>query len=121
MILLEKGDIQHKAYDLARANRGDLAPSSQLDERIREYGIQRDRRSAIAEIADIADLTGQMSGAAKKPIPPEWSEIGDGPIVAWSVGVEKKGERFKLRFRGTVLDAEEESGKRPIRSVSRLS
>ena len=62
-----------------------------------------------------------MSGPAKKPIPPEWSEIGDGPIVAWSVGVEKKGERFKLRFRGTVLDAEEESGKRPIRSVSRLS
>ena len=30
MILLEKGDIQHKAYDLARANRGDLAPSSQF-------------------------------------------------------------------------------------------
>ena len=28
-------------------------------EQIREYGIQRDRRSAIAEIADIADLTGR--------------------------------------------------------------
>ena len=78
-----------------------------------------DRQSPKSPI--IADLTGQMSGAAKKPIPPEWSEIGDGPIVAWSVGVEKKGERFKLRFRETVLDAEEESGKRPIRSVSRLS
>ena len=62
-----------------------------------------------------------MSGPARKPIPPEWSEIGDGPILSWSVGVEKKGGRFKLRFRGMVLDAEKESGKRPIRSVSRLS
>ena len=62
-----------------------------------------------------------MSGPARKPIPPEWSQIGDGPILSWSVGVEKKGDRFKLRFHRTVLDAEEESGKRPIRSVSRLS
>ena len=62
-----------------------------------------------------------MSGPAKKPIPPEWSEIGDGPILTWSLGVEKKGDRFKLRFHRTVLDAEKESGKRPIKLVSRLS
>ena len=58
-----------------------------------------------------------MSGPARKPIPPEWSEIGDGPILSWSVGVEKKGDRFKLRFHRTVFDAEEESGKRPIPRV----
>ena len=62
-----------------------------------------------------------MNGSAKKPIPPEWSEIAGGPILSWSLGVEERygGTMFKLRFYRTAPDAEEENGKRRIGAVSR--
>ena len=63
-----------------------------------------------------------MSGAAKKPIPPAWSVIPGGPILTWSLGVEKRyGGMFKLRFYRIVSDAKAKNGKRRIPAVSRLS
>mgnify|MGYP003342271702 CR=1 FL=1 len=62
-----------------------------------------------------------MSGPAKKLIPPEWSVIPGGPILWWSLSVENRDGRFKLRFYRTTSDEEEENGKKTIRAVSRLS